>query len=245
MNQRAARGFTLLELMIVVGIIIILATIGIGVSTTVLARSERQKMKDTFAILDAAVREWESSNGRPLSIGGPYSVTPQRAFDIWEINTAGAYMIVPLLDVLQKSQTSREMLARIPPDMIRVLPPGNLTGQWPGPGMPAPYGPNPGAVPITEAREIIDPWGLRIALCNPGRKVDRIDPIGTFMDPDGSVRSGDEQVRGMGGACDAGRIRFVSNGPDGQPATGGNPPAMTEANDPKVADNIFSYGGPQ
>ena len=63
------RAFTLMELVIVVGIILLLAALALSVSTALLARTERQKMADTLSILDAAVREWEASNGRQLTIG--------------------------------------------------------------------------------------------------------------------------------------------------------------------------------
>ena len=229
------RAFTLMELVIVVGIILLLAALALSVSTALLARTERQKMADTLSILDAAVREWEASNGRQLTIGLESGTA---TYDIKEVS-GGAYMIVPILDLLQKSPASRELLARIPPELIRRLPPGNAVGQWPGPGFTYP-------VPITEARDIVDPWGQRIAVANPGRPRDRYDLPGTAYDEDGTIRTSDELIpRGFGGVCTARRMRFISSGPDGQFFTPGNPVGMTEANDPKVADNIFSYGGPR
>ena len=59
MMKRARRAFTLLELVIVLGIILLLMGLVLGVGSIVLRQSEDRQIRATMAIVDAAlVEDW-------------------------------------------------------------------------------------------------------------------------------------------------------------------------------------------
>lgn len=67
----AVRGFTLLELLIVVGIIALLAGIVLAVSAAVLRRSEVRSMEAAMALLDQAVGEFEKARDQKITFSAP------------------------------------------------------------------------------------------------------------------------------------------------------------------------------
>ena len=58
------RAFTLLELVIVLGIILLLMGLVLGVGSIVLRQSEDRQIRSTMAIVDAALVEFEQQAGR-------------------------------------------------------------------------------------------------------------------------------------------------------------------------------------
>jgi prepilin-type N-terminal cleavage/methylation domain-containing protein len=64
--KRATTGFTLVELLVVIGIIAILASMVLAVSGGVLATSERKQVEDTFTLLNKAIQELELTRGQEL-----------------------------------------------------------------------------------------------------------------------------------------------------------------------------------
>ena len=70
MMKRARRAFTLLELVIVLGIILLLMGLVLGVGSIVLRQSEDRQIRATMAILDAAFVEFEQQAGREIIFEG-------------------------------------------------------------------------------------------------------------------------------------------------------------------------------
>jgi prepilin-type N-terminal cleavage/methylation domain-containing protein len=66
-RRRAGRGFTLIEIMIVVGIIVILAGIGLAVGLQVKRSSADQQTKATMKALDGAMGAYLKENKEPGS----------------------------------------------------------------------------------------------------------------------------------------------------------------------------------
>lgn len=77
LRTRARRAFTLLELLIVIGIIVILASLVLAVSSTVIRASEDRATRNTIEVLNAAVEEYERTAERRIT----YRSTSDGGFD--------------------------------------------------------------------------------------------------------------------------------------------------------------------
>ena len=252
------RAFTLLELVIVIGIILILMGLALAVSSSVLASNDRRTMENTFKMLDQALDSWQSQMGRELSFGrrvvpgGGTSVPdftlgtngPSASYDIYEENFATSYAICVVLEKLSASPDAMDVLSRIPGTSLRSVPVNGLTivgepvpanwamatAQTDPNQMPSVTAANPNAL-----REIIDPWGRRISVAFAGRRATKaeLSSTATSSPPidveDGSVRTGDEQLLGV---CRNRRMYFISSGPDGE---------IGDTANGTSADNIYSY----
>ena len=60
---RTQHGFTLIEMMIVIGIIALLAALTLGISSSVMRNAEKRKTQDVLQLLTVALQEWELEKG--------------------------------------------------------------------------------------------------------------------------------------------------------------------------------------
>ena len=247
MNNR--RAFTVLELVIVIGVILVLMSLALTVTSVVLAANDRRSVQSTFVLLDQAITSWESQAGREMTSGrranppGTPTVPdftlgtngPTAGFEIYEENFNTTYAICVVLERLATSPDSAEIIARLPSTAIRFVPlngtnaveplPANWTQTTPqqDPNQMPPY---------ASVREIFDPWNRRIGVIFPGRAATKAEVAAAVTAPtsqgidveDGSVRTTDEHYLGI---CRNRKMCFVSAGPDGDMGT--------------TADNIYSY----
>lgn len=222
-RRRPAQGFTLLELLVTIGIIALLAAIVLGVSTSVIRNAERKQVETAMQALDQAVAEFEGARSQKLTFRR-LTGDPDGVYDIAELNLSGAYLMVCLLNgmdidgsgnahpfrpLLASNEASLEILKRISPDLLR-RDPTTVPGYSGGPMPPIDVVPDPSTNnPNLRSRlELVDPWGNRVACVFPGRaKVP-----GELGDTDGTVRTSDENALGV---CRDRRICFISAGPDG------------------------------
>ena len=235
--MKKRRAFTVMELVVVIGVILILMALALSVTSSVLAANDRRSMENTFKLLDQAISSFEAQMGRDLTFGrrtvpGAPTATadytgaaPSAAYDIYELNFAGVHSVCIVLERLSTAGSeSAEILSKIPGSSLRFLPMNGATVL--GDPVPTTWAPN--RMPATAAiREIVDPWGRRIATCFPGRAATKAELANSALPTDsndGTVRTSDEVAMGV---CRNRRIYFISAGPDGDFST--------------TADNIYSY----
>jgi len=199
------RAFTLLELLVTIGIIAVLAAIVLSVGNAVLKNAERNQLTMAFQALDQAILEFERAREQKITYRR-LSGDPAGVYDIVELNLTAPYLMVALLNgmdidaganvhpfrpLLASHEPALEILKRIDPDLLRrdtsTVPAANIV-------------PNP-------RLELVDPWGNRVGVVFPGRA----KLAGEVGDADGTVRTSDESSLGV---CRDRRICFVSPGPD-------------------------------
>jgi type II secretory pathway pseudopilin PulG len=270
-GRAAARAFTLLEIMIVIGVILTLMTLVLGVGSALLRNAEKSQVESAMAIMESALNEYEAQLGRQMTFngswnaGGTQQLFPQGAgdalFDVrdagvppapangvnapvmWAARARGAGVFA--VNLLRQVDAIRPILAGVSPGLLRPEP---NTPDYParnigGTGATL-YVPSAkqGAGPRDSTRsEFVDPWGNRVAFVFPGRVFRFGSDVG-LPDPDGTVRTPYENVFGV---CTNRRICLVSAGADG---LFGLPGEITPASQDTVtaraisaADNIFLY----
>jgi prepilin-type N-terminal cleavage/methylation domain-containing protein len=240
------RGFTLVELLVAIGVIAILASLVIAVGGGVLARGERTQVESMFQALDVAVTALEESRSQPLVFNRRRSLTDSsqqdnaRFSDIDELTNTGAYIMPRLLAILAGNANAWSALSSISPDLLR-----REEKTWPD--------------GVKTTWNLRDPWGEQIVVIPPGRAASRgeirkareelkagkptstADPLGFGIDlADATVRTADEGVY-IKAACVGRRWLFISKGPDrnmGQAFGQGTPDANGLL---PWDDNVLSY----
>ena len=182
--------------MVVIGIILILMSLALTVTSAVLAANDRRSLQMTFAMLEQAVESWQSQAGHELTTGrrsvppgtpGPADFTlaatgPSAGYDIYEENFNSTYAICVVLERLATNPDSAEIIARIPSSSIRFVPRLGATplanaveplpAAWnsSSPQTNSNVQTNPNQMPpYASVREIFDPWNRRVAVMFPGR----------------------------------------------------------------------------
>ncbi|MDP7009671.1 MAG: type II secretion system protein [Phycisphaerales bacterium] len=202
MNYRNA--FTLIEMLIVIGIIALLAGLTLGISNKVLRGSEIRKTKDAITLLDTAISEWQSEMGRPItfeSAGAPagnYDIASDEilqapsfvsAVSQEDMEVAMSERATALWVLLTELESSKQILAKIHPDLIEQDADGRT--------------------------RVIDSWGMTIGVVFPCSDYRKSDLAGNTLAED---QSGDLTVRDQGedglGSCVNKQLYFVSSGPD-------------------------------
>ena len=257
------RAFSLLEIVVVLGVILLLAALVLAVSGSVLAASERRETENVMRLLEQATLEWEQALGRPINYGpkAEPGLTGVPARDVYEENFPGSWMSCVLMQRFGENERTRDIVSKIPETCSRRLRAGDpaLPGVW-GPLTPPGNANNPNRMPSGNGNVplVLDAWGFRIGVCFPGRPwrngtgLSTTTPTqfysgGLYLrgvnspasgapDADGTEQTPDERIFG---SCRDRRIRFVSAGPDG--AFGDVYGAEGSAARKQTQDNIVSY----
>lgn len=220
------RGFALIELLVVVGIVVFLAGLTITGAAALIERSEIERTHRTMDLIDLALSEWQTETGRHLTWG------PEPGeHDIWSYRSH-ELIITELIQTIRRHAAARDVLARVDRGAIYVYTEGE-TPPW-----IAGYA-------TVQMRDfygewaVLDAWGIPIYATHPGA----LAAPGDTPDADGTERTANELEYGT--ARDR-RVCFVSAGPDRRfgilrefltlpPAE--RAAAMEEAR----ADNLYSY----
>ncbi|MCH8825236.1 MAG: prepilin-type N-terminal cleavage/methylation domain-containing protein [Planctomycetes bacterium] len=231
------RGFTLIELVVVIAIILLLLGLTLSAGLAIRKQSEVRETENILRLLDTAMQEWQRIAERPLSWGEDDNPIIGIKYDLQ--GKIGALPLTPemlviteLLEVINRPDQVKNIIAQIDSDFIHRY----VFRQYPAWIKPMDEDDMDGfAGGIT----VLDAWGWPIYATHPGRvanpdafPVDNM-PVIYPIDEDGTVSTYNE---GIYGTAMNRTVVFVSAGPDGefglQSATG--------IEFENTRDNIFS-----
>jgi len=230
MRIRHARGFTLVEMTIVIGIVILLAGLTLAVTVSVVQGSEVRQTELTIRLLDAAIQEWEAQADRQVTYGiDDQPVLGDPVSELYEIrqpinvtDAESALVTKKLMAILLRSQGSKQILAQINPEFTRFDKVDH----------------DDDGTADVETLIVTDAWGNPLAAVLPGR-VWVNDDFGNFdyvRNPDGTIQTETEEFCGI---ANNRVICFVSAGPDGE--LGNLHPDANEDAHKLAQDNLYSY----
>ncbi|MBM4052087.1 MAG: hypothetical protein FJ270_05010 [Planctomycetes bacterium] len=264
-GRSCVRAFSLLEVVIVLGVILLLAALVLAASSAVLSASERRETENVIRLLEQATTEWEQALGRPINYGpkAEPGLTGVPARDVYEENFTGLWVSCVLMQRFGENERTRDIVSKIPETYSRKWRNGD-------PALPATWAstaiatdPNQMQNPSQSATSsgvplVLDAWGFRIGVCFPGRpwrngtglsttNAPQFFSQGLYLrgvnspatgapDADGTEQTPDERTLG---SCRDRRIRFISAGPDG--SFGDIYGAEGSAAKKQTQDNIVSY----
>ena len=205
-------GFTLVEMTIVIGIVVLLAGLTMAVSVSIIQGSEVRQTELAIELLDTAMREWEVQSDRKISYGIDDIPEDGMFYEIQRDDFDPAQVTGELLTIISRSTSIKEILARIDTEFL-----------------------------IYDSRiqhlQIRDAWGQPIIAIFPGRNWvagDEDDEI--LRDLDGTIRTLTELQCGL---TSNRQICFVSAGPDSEL---GLLDAQEDSDEyAQTRDNVYSY----
>jgi prepilin-type N-terminal cleavage/methylation domain-containing protein len=238
-SQRTSsrRAFTLVEMVVTVGVIVILTALTVSATVALSRKSDVTQTENTVRLLDMALSEWETQMDRKLTWGVRGVPYAQSNYDVSD-GTPHIFSLSEVLRPIRRADAVKSVMAQIKPEFIYVYNSNNPdlpVPQWlpetPDPDEPDPFvqgGSNPRSVYLDGGADgefaVLDAWGVPIRAVHPGRSHD--PSRFTFNDPqnlrdlDGTLRltraytqGGFEEIYGV---CENRRVRFVSAGPDGK-----------------------------
>ena len=242
-TQSIRMGFTLIEMMIVIGIIALLAALTLGISSSVMRNAEIRKTEDALKLMTMALQEWELEKGRSITFEGYAPETlPDGSLGMYDIY-ADEYIEAPsfseqgVLDaiMLDAMETRMESLVEllVQSESAALILSKIASGLF---------------VEDEHGKLAVDSWGTPIGIVFPGRNYWEVNPAGSEFDPSYD-RSGDQTVRDEAedglGSCINARPYFVSAGPDGTWGYRFQSNGMNSVPDNEKwaasLDNIYSY----
>lgn len=263
------RAFTLIELIVVIGIIVLLTALTVTVAVGVVGKSEQRATANTLKLMDLALAEWETESNRRLTWGvdgepdlpnqptSTYDINPDtpQVFDANDATDENSMMNI-IINKLRRSEAANDILRQIDGEFLKSED-----------------------VPTTSRARylLLDAWENPVYVVHPGRVADprTFDPssypgllspqnndVSVWKDADGTIRVGTDVASGAWhplvlsvatasrawedilGVCKNRRVCFVSAGPDGQ---FGNLSADPNGSDDErrlyeqASDNVYSY----
>jgi type II secretory pathway pseudopilin PulG len=251
MSQRSIdpRAFTLVELLITIGIVIILTAVTISATIALTRRSAIDQTQMTLTVLDLALSEWRAEAERRLSWGDNPLPPEPPIYDIGD-GTPHVFTASEVWRRIAGNDAVKTILAQINPDLTYVYDQSRPIPPWlpavPDDDDPDPFlnTANPRYLVETGLADgsvaVLDAWGEPIRAVHPGRLFEAGDHGGS--DPDGTIFISEANSDGWNeqiyGRARNRRLYFVSAGPDGK---WGDLSSVDERIHKQAADNLFSY----
>jgi len=246
--MRERRAFTLVEMLVAIGIIAILLALTLVAGSAVLRRTDVTRTERTIQVLDLALAEWSTRADRALSWGSSHSDLPIEWHDVYGdiphvLTTSDA------LRIIARNEFAREILATMDTQYLIALDPKEAPPVWlqPTAAEPDPNAgdavslftsglPNPDGTRRTfeDQLAVLDAWGRAIRMVHPGRLWRRGDDP-ALRDEDGTIRTAAEQIYGI---CRGRQPYFVSAGRSGR---FGNLSSTDDTIRLQGSDNLYSY----
>lgn len=234
-SAQRRRGFTLVELLVVISVIVVLLGLTVAVASMTVQRSETRETEMILTTLDMMVQEYEAEADRRLSWGKSGWTAngirnPRVRYDLND-GTPDFFVLSEVLETVLTAPTARAMLERIPAERLYQYE-ANEVPQWMVNRPEAEHIPD-----FAGTYAVLDAWGMPVYSTHPGRAWHSSDAA-ALRDEDGTIRTGYEQRYGV---TRNRRICFVSAGPDRDFGWMGGGDYVTEAMREATRDNIASY----
>lgn len=213
------RGFTLIELTVVIGIILLLVGLVVAAGVGVVKKQSVSQTQNALDILNSAYTEWKRLSGRDLTFGIDGQPVPNARYEIQDPDALTEPNMLTVtrqaMYLMGRTPQVQEILAQLSDDQIRSAPivfNGQNVSTW----------------------DLFDSWDRPIYFVPPGRPwANGDDPA--LRDTDGTIRHSFEQ--GLGVAPNRSGY-FLSAGPDqtfGNAFASADTQARTQSE-----DNIYS-----
>ena len=270
-SRHAGRAFTLIEIMVVISIILVLASLVLGVGSALLRRAERSQVESAMTIMESAFTEWEGQTGRPVTYNGAFDAamveqwpSADSTVEIFDVRDPGAPPLPPppqpadsaskqlcrraggvgvfTVNLLFQVEAIRVMLAGISSSLLR---PEANSPTYPTANIPS--GPPPGRYEPS-AKSSAGARSSRTEFVDTwGNRIAFLFPGRAYrFGTDSGVPDADGTVRtpfeNVLGVCTNRRICLVSAGPDGLfGVPGESTPDSAAIQNTAAADNIYLY----
>jgi type II secretory pathway pseudopilin PulG len=229
------RAFTLIEMMVAIGVVVFLVGLTVSAGLAVANRSARIQTRATLQLLEQAMQEWEASAARQLTWWNYQNPQDNPALrDRYDIHgdTPEPLIITEMLTIIMRAPTVRQIIGQIDSSLLYTY----KAGEYPPWIENEANGPAQQDASFVGGLTILDPWGVPIYATHPGRPWTGADATYGEPDPDGTIHTYNEYRYG---AARNRVIRFVSAGPDRDFGWAEYPP-----DDPyfkTTKDNLYSY----
>jgi len=231
------RAFTLIELVVAIGVIVLLVGLTLTAGSAVIERSERSRTETVLQLLDLATREWEREARRQLT-WGTNNEPGGAAYDVQQL-TGEIFIISEVLRTISRVDSVKAILTKIEPKFMYRYQAGTYPSWVQGAQEEFELD-----LRFLGSATVLDAWGTPIYATHFGAVYDasllaidpEIYPLPLYTDPDGTTRTPNEHKYGI---TKGRRICFVSAGPDGEFGNLFEDPDSQEF--AFTRDNIYSY----